>query len=81
ARLLWLPEHVTLFAQFMQASDTPRQRPALGPGLEWGGAQLLAFARHAVDLVALIGRLLLDLGQMLRRPALIGWREISANIF
>lgn len=81
ARLLWLPEHVTLFAQFMQASATPRQRPGLGPGLEWAGAQLLAFARHAVDLVALIGRLLLDLGQMLRRPALIGWREISANIF
>lgn len=80
-RLLWLPEHVTLFSQFMQPADLPRRRPGLGPGLALASVRLLAFARHGVDLVALVGRLLLDFGQMLRRPALIGWREISANIY
>ena len=81
ARLLWLPEHVTLFAQFMQPSALPRRKPALGPGLERAGRSLLAFAQHGVDITALTGRLLLDLGRVLRHPSLIGWREISANVY
>lgn len=81
SRLLWLPEHVTLFAQFMQPAALPRRRPALGPGLQRAGQQTLAFARQAVDIVALAGRLLLDVGLMLRKPSLIGWREISANVY
>lgn len=81
ARLLWLPEHVTLFAQFLQPGALPRRRPGLGPGIVLAEARLLAFARHAVDILTLVGRLLLDCGQMLRRPSLIGWREISANVF
>ena len=81
SRLLWLPEHVTLFAQFMQPVASVKRRPRLGPGLERASLALLAFARHGVDIVALTGRLVLDLAQMLRRPALIGWREISANIY
>ena len=80
-RLLWLPEHVTLFSQFMQPATLPRQRRRLGPGLTLAGLRLLAFARHGLDIVALVGRLLLDLVQVLRHPSLIGWREISANIF
>lgn len=80
-RLLWLPEQVTLFSQFMQPSALPRPRPQLGPGLALAAQRLLAFARHGVDLVALTGRLLLDAVQMARHPALIGWREISANVF
>ena len=79
SRLLWLPEHVTLFAQFMQPGAMPKRRPGLG--LQSGALKLLAFARHGVDIVALTGRLVLDLGRMLRHPSLIGWREISANIF
>lgn len=81
ARLLWLPEHVTLFAQFMQPAALPKRRPRLGPGLERASLSLLAFVRHGVDIVALTGRLLLDLVRVLRHPALIGWREISANVF
>lgn len=80
-RLLWLPEQVTLFSQFMQPAATPRRRPALGPGLARAAERLLGLGRHGADLLALCGRLVLDLGHMLRRPALIGWREISANIF
>ena len=81
ARLLWLPEHVTLFAQFLQPGALPKRRPSLGPGIALVEARLMAFARHAVDIVALTGRLLLDAVQMLRRPSLIGWREISANVY
>lgn len=81
SRLLWLPEHVTLFAQFMQPGAMPKRRPGLGPGMQSAAFKLLAFVRHGVDIVALTGRLVLDLGRMLRHPSLIGWREISANIF
>ncbi|MBV8036424.1 ABC transporter permease [Roseateles sp.] len=80
-RLLWLPEHVMLFAQFAQPAALPRYRRSLGPGLERAGLRLLDFMGHGVDIVALIGRLLLDFIQVLRQPALIGWREISANVF
>lgn len=81
ARLLWLPEHVTLFAQFLQPTAVLKRRPRLGPGIESAGLKLLAFARHGVDIVALTGRLLLDLARVLRHPSLIGWREISANVY
>lgn len=81
ARLLWLPEHVTLFAQFLQPAALPRRRPRLGPGLALMRARVSAFASHAVDLTALVGRLLLDFVGMLRHPSLIAWREISANVF
>jgi len=81
ARLLWQPEHVTLFAQFMHTRTPPRPKPGLRPGLARASLSLLAFARHGVDVVALLGRLLLDVGRVLRHPPLIGWREISANVF
>ena len=80
-RLLWLPEHVTLFAQFAQPDALPRRKLSLRPGLDLASLRTVAFMQHAVDLVALVGRLLLDLLRMARHPALIGWREISANIF
>ena len=80
-RLLWLPEHLTLFAQFMQPSTLPRRRPRLGPGLQLAAVKLRAFVQQGVDIVALTGRLLLDFVRVLRHPSLIGWREISANVF
>ena len=80
-RLLWLPEHVTLFSQFMQPGAFPKRKRSLGPGLELASLRTVAFARHGVDIVALVGRLLLDFVQMLRHPSLIGWREISANVY
>jgi phospholipid/cholesterol/gamma-HCH transport system permease protein len=80
-RLLWLPEHVTLFSQFMQPGAFPKRKRSLGPGLELASLKTVAFVRHGVDIVTLVGRLLLDVVQMLRHPSLIGWREISANVY
>ncbi|HEY1129738.1 MAG TPA: ABC transporter permease [Roseateles sp.] len=80
-RLLWLPEHVTLFSQFAQPGALPRPKRRIGPQVELASLRLLGFVRHGVDIVALVGRLLLDFITVLRHPSLIGWREISANVF
>ncbi len=42
---------------------------------------MLGLAMHVVDATALGGLLLLDLWTVIRHPGLIGWREISANVF
>jgi phospholipid/cholesterol/gamma-HCH transport system permease protein len=80
-RLLWLPEHQALFGQFLQPGALPKRRARIGPGLQAAELRLLAFAGHGVDVVALMGRLLLDLLALLRHPSQIGWREVSANIY
>ncbi len=79
--LLWLPEHETLFAQFLTPPAPPRRRARLGPGLARAGAGLLRFAAHGVDALALFGRLALDGLTLIRHPAQTPWREISANIY
>jgi phospholipid/cholesterol/gamma-HCH transport system permease protein len=85
-RLLWLPEQQALFAPFAPSAPgavpAPRQRGTrLAQKARAAAAAVLAFADHAVDASALAGRLLIDTVTALRHPALIGWREISANIF
>jgi phospholipid/cholesterol/gamma-HCH transport system permease protein len=41
----------------------------------------MAFAAHVVDAVALFGRLALDLAALVRDPARVPWREVSANLY
>jgi len=43
------------------------------------GAQ--RFLDHAIGIVALLGRLVLDFAHILRHPADMPWREISANLY
>jgi phospholipid/cholesterol/gamma-HCH transport system permease protein len=81
SRLLWLPEHEALFSQFQHPPAAPRRKPRLGPGLQAAWLKWMKFARHGLDVVALTGQLALDVVQMLRQPGLIGWREISANVY
>lgn len=45
------------------------------------GNVAIQFWQHATDLVALMGRLFLDVLYLLRHPLSIPWREISANIY
>jgi len=45
------------------------------------GNVAIQFWQHGTDLVALMGRLFLDVLYLLRHPLSIPWREISANIY
>ena len=80
--LQWLPEQQALFERFLLPAAPPRRRrrlPAFGlPAL---GAALLGFALHLRAAVTLAGQLLIDAITVLRHPSLIGWREISANVY
>lgn len=80
-RLRWHPEHEELFAQF--GARTTLSRPPREPvfGLVALGRRVLAFADHLAGALRLAGQLLFDAGTMLRRPDLIAWREISANVY
>jgi phospholipid/cholesterol/gamma-HCH transport system permease protein len=80
-RIRMRPEHAALFAQLEKAGSLPGRPPRARLGLRLLGAALLGFADHLTDGVRLVGQLFLDLGRIVRYPALIGWREISANVY
>ena len=78
----WLPEHQILFEQ-LSATPTPlpaakgraaRSRIALG-------SMLWRLLDHLLDAVGLLGQLMLDAIRISRRPELIAWRDISAQIY
>jgi len=82
--LLISPAHLQIFER-IAASD--REPAAVvvprSPfeGLIVLGASVLAFKRHVIDFIDLLGRLVLDLFHLLRHPADLPGREISANIY
>ena len=82
-RLRLDPRQEDLFKRIEDASqiNLPRTRVS---ALNWVivlGQGLLTFFEHLHGFVALIGRLVQDLGRFIRRPATGPWREISANIY
>jgi phospholipid/cholesterol/gamma-HCH transport system permease protein len=84
AVLLIRPEHQRIFERIAAADREP---PAVAvprspfEGLIVLGAVTLAVGRHLRDFVRLIGQLLLDGLHLLRHPADLPRREISANIY
>jgi phospholipid/cholesterol/gamma-HCH transport system permease protein len=81
ARLNMKPEHAARFAALEHTparSLRQRSRP-LDLLVRLGQAAFSLFA-HAIALITLLGRLLLDVLHLVRHPAQIPWREISANI-
>ena len=76
-------EHEVLFAHL----DVPPTEVPAVRGRDWAapvvsvGNRTLAFADHMFDIVLLLGRIAFDLAAIARNPALIPWREISANIY
>jgi len=77
------PRQEELFARIEKASEIsmPRQRVS---ALNWIivlGQGLLTFFEHLHSFIELIGRLVQDLGRLVRRPNTGPWREISANIY
>lgn len=88
-----LPEHVRATGGLQEvfdaltahacAMDEPVAAPrheSFGPVRALGDSILMS-ARHGVDILAMLGQLMLDLGYMLRHPARAPWREISAQIY
>ncbi|TXG77704.1 MAG: ABC transporter permease [Rhodocyclaceae bacterium] len=45
------------------------------------GAGAQRFRDHAIEIVALLGRLVLDCAHILRHPADMPWKEVSANLY
>ncbi|MFC5472826.1 MlaE family ABC transporter permease [Paraherbaspirillum soli] len=80
--MLLKPEYESMFADlaskhFPVPPPVPRDRLQLLLDL---GRGLLSFGRHLHAITVLAGNLLLDSAYLLRHPANIPWREISANI-
>jgi phospholipid/cholesterol/gamma-HCH transport system permease protein len=72
-----------LFERIEQASQYRLPRARSGH-LKWVialGAGMLSFFEHLRGFVLLVGRLVQDLGRLLRYPMAGPWKEISANIF
>ena len=83
AQLKLDPRQEELFARIEKATEISMPRPRTS-ALNWIivlGQGLLTFFEHLHGFVALIGRLVQDLGRFIRRPATGPWREISANIY
>jgi phospholipid/cholesterol/gamma-HCH transport system permease protein len=84
SRLILLPEHEPIFARL---EATPKQEPAHVSSFDWHasiaylGGGILSLASHLTDAVLLLGNVVIDAIQLLRRPQRIPWREISANIY
>ena len=87
-----LPPQVRLTPALQQVFNAlachphPTEAPAAPPADRWLpvvklGENVLEGARHGYALLIMLGRLILDLITMIRRPARTPWREISAQIY
>ncbi len=77
------PEHIILFDRLNALSETmlPRSPRDLLTPLILVGQRTLSLADHVQGFIALLGQLGLDIAHLARRPLLIPWREISANLY
>lgn len=78
------PEHLRVFSRIDTADHEPR--PVIAPVSPLHGAMLIGSAairigRHLIDFVALVGQFGLNLAHVLRNPADLPRREISANLY
>ncbi|MCK9382866.1 MAG: ABC transporter permease [Sulfuritalea sp.] len=78
------PEHWRVFERIETADHEPRA--AIVPvsplhGVMFLGTVVIGIGRHLVDFVALVGQFGLDLAHVLRNPADLPRREISANLY
>ena len=77
------PEHAALFDRLNALSETAlpsSPRELLTPVILLG-KRTLSLADHGQGFLALLGQLGLDIVHLARRPTLIPWREISANLY
>ncbi|MEW6164304.1 MAG: ABC transporter permease [Pseudomonadota bacterium] len=83
--LLIQPEHLRIFERIAAADREPETGSP--PASTWHdgvlvlGQAALGARRHVADFVALLGQLILDALHLLRHPAELPKREISANVY
>jgi phospholipid/cholesterol/gamma-HCH transport system permease protein len=78
------PEHLQIFERLQTADNEPRVAPPPSSPLEVVmviGRAALGFRQHLVDFVALLGQIALDVLHVIRHPADLPRKEISANLF
>ncbi|GAB2181664.1 ABC transporter permease [Denitratisoma sp. agr-D3] len=84
ARLILRPEHERILARVAAVPHEPLPPPPRTGGLDRIaalGRPLLALRGLLADGVALLGQLGLDLLHVLRHPADMPWREVSAHLY
>ncbi len=82
--LLAKPEQLRIFDRIEAAERQPRPVRVPSSPFEWVmtvGAAAIAFRRQVADFVVLLGEVALVLLYLLRRPADLPKREISANLY
>lgn len=82
--LLLRPDHLQVFERIAKADGEPKPGVAPQSPFAWImaiGAAALALWRQSADFVALIGQIALDILHVLRVPAELPRREISANLY
>lgn len=82
--LLIQPEHLRIFERLAATDGLPPAIIVPPSPLEWVitiGSMTLGLVRHVRAFIALLGQLLLDVVHLLRHPADLPRREISANIY
>jgi len=82
-KLILRPEHEALFERLNTAHEpvpVPKPKDPLA-FLLFLGKRALLLKEHVLGFLALLGRLVLDLGYLARHPMHIPWREISANLY
>ena len=78
------PEHLRVFERLQHADREPQVRQPPESPLHWVmliGDAAIGFGRHLVDFLALMGGIALSWAHILRHPADLPRREISANLF
>ncbi len=82
-KLALRPEHEALFERLNTVHEpvsAPKPKDPLA-FLLFLGERALLLKEHVLGFLALLGRLVLDLGYLVRHPMHIPWREISANLY
>ena len=81
--LILRPEHESVF-KHLDIADEPATAQA-GPDRLWLvvaiGRTVLNVLDHLATMVGVLGQVVLDAAYLVRRPALIPWREISSNVY
>ena len=76
------PEHAPLFEHLkVDPSQLPRRRRRFSGPLVVLGTYVLSFVDHVLEAITLLGHVSFEVLHLVRHPADIPWKEISANLY